>query len=360
MSKRTYQTKVPDDLIPFCQQMGRLFGGVERALYKDLLRGRNRTQLKKEYQIKYGINARQFNSIYFSIKGKIESRKQCHARHLKQIKERIIDLEKSIKKLEKRIDLTLTDKRIKLVGFSCPIQGKKSSPRQSLKLAIHQKKIKLERLKQKQKRLINKFPSLIFGGKKLWKAQFNLSENNYKDHDQWKEDWKEARSSNILFVGSSDEKSGNQICQLNSSGELKIRVPRPLEPIFGKYVFSSGLSFAYGKFEIEYALMMGNAITIRLAQKNNQWYLFCTVDVPDTHIITSQKNGAMGIDLNPNMIGWAICDGEGNLVKKRSNKNKYSIKKSSANRGNIIRCSERFNFNCRGLFSSDCGRKFRF
>ena len=313
MSKKTYHTIVPEPLIPFCEQMGQLFGTVERCLYKDLLRGKKRTQLKKEYQIKYGINARQFNSIYFSISGKIESLKQCHNRHIKQIRERIIDLEKSIKKLEKRIDLNLTDKRIKQVGFSCGISRKKISPHQSLKLAIHQKKRKLAKLKAQENKLKSKSPSLIFGGKKLWFSQFNLSDNGYNSHQEWKKDWQSARSSNILFVGSSDEKCGNQICQLNSDGELKIRVPKQLEPIFGKYVLSNGLSFAYGQSDIEYALSTGKAVTIRLAKKNNKWYLFCTVDVPDIPIITNKKNGAMGIDLNVGVIGWAICDGEGNL-----------------------------------------------
>jgi hypothetical protein len=87
--------------------MGELFGRVERRLYKDLLRGKKRTPLKKEYQLTYNINARQFNSIYFSIKGKIESRKQCHHRQIKQIKERIRDLEKSIKKARKKTGYNL-------------------------------------------------------------------------------------------------------------------------------------------------------------------------------------------------------------------------------------------------------------
>ncbi|MGB5636847.1 MAG: IS200/IS605 family accessory protein TnpB-related protein, partial [Waterburya sp.] len=316
MSKRTYQTLVPDNLIPFCEEMGELFGLVERCLYKDLIRGKKRTILKKEYQLKYGINARQFNSIYFSVKGKIESRKQCHTRQIKQIAQRIIDLDSSIKKLEKRIDLTVTDKRIKIAGFSCTLSAKKISPRQSLLLAIHQKKRKLESFKKRQNQLKNQNPSLIFGGKKLWKAQFNLGENGYGGHEEWKQDWQAARSSNFLFVGSSDEKCGNQVCQLNSNGELKIRVPSRLESIFGKYVVTSGLSFAYGQADLEYAQSMGKAITIRFTRKKHKWYLSCTVDVPDTPIITNKNNGVMGIDLNPNLIGWAICDLEGNLKKK--------------------------------------------
>jgi IS605 OrfB family transposase len=316
LSKRTYHTLVPENIIPFCEEMGELFGWVERCLYKDLMRGRKRNKLKKEYQLKYGINARQFNSIYFSVKGKIDSRKECHTRQIKQIAQRIVDLEKSIRLLEKRIDLTKRDKRIKKVGFSCAISPKKISPRQSLLLAIHQKKRKLEGLKIKENKLKNKSPSLIFGGGKLWKAQFNLSAQGYSCHEHWRKEWQKARSSNFLFVGSSDEKCGNQICQLNEKGELKIRVPHRLEPRFGKLVVTSGLKFAYGQAEIEYALCSGSAITMRFSRKNHKWYRECTVDVPDTPQMSNKKNGVMGIDLNPGVIGWAICDGGGNLLKK--------------------------------------------
>jgi IS605 OrfB family transposase len=293
--------------------MGELFGMIERCLYKDLLRGKKRTILKKEYQLTYNINARQFNSIYFSIKGKMESRKQCHNRQIKQIKERIRALEKSIKKLERRLDLTCSDKRITVVASCCSRSNQKNTPRQSLLRAIHQKKRKLASLKAISHHKENKSPSLIFGGKKLWKSQFNLAALGYESHQDWREDWREKRSSNFLFVGSSDEKCGNQLCQLNSNGELKIRVPYRLEAQFGQYVVTSGLNFPYGQDDIAYAQSMGNAITIRFSKKNQKWYLNCTVEVPDTPIMTDKSNGVMGIDLNPGVIGWAICDREGNL-----------------------------------------------
>ena len=62
--------------------------------------------------------------------------------------------------------------------------------------------------------------------------------------------------------------------------------------------------------------MMGKAITIRFTRKKKKWYISSTVDVPDSPYISSNLNGMMGIDLNPVVIGWAICDGEGNLKKK--------------------------------------------
>jgi len=53
--------------------MGKLFGKVERNLYIALSRREKLNTLKSSYQKIYGINARQFNSIYASIKGKISS-----------------------------------------------------------------------------------------------------------------------------------------------------------------------------------------------------------------------------------------------------------------------------------------------
>jgi hypothetical protein len=82
--------------------MGELWGIIERCLYKDILRGCNPTKLKKEYQLKYGINARQFNSIYMCLKGKIKSSRECRKREIEKLEWRIRELEKSIKKLSQK------------------------------------------------------------------------------------------------------------------------------------------------------------------------------------------------------------------------------------------------------------------
>jgi len=72
-SKITYQTLLNIHVTEFCDLMGGFFGKIERDLYKDLEKGKKLNDLKKSYQIKYGINARQFNSIPIILKGKIAS-----------------------------------------------------------------------------------------------------------------------------------------------------------------------------------------------------------------------------------------------------------------------------------------------
>jgi hypothetical protein len=102
MVMKTYSNVLPEELIPWAEKMGELWGWIERCLYKDLKRVDSVSKLKKEYQVKYGINARQFNSIYFNLRGKIKSIKECRKREIKKLSSRIMALEKSLKKLRKK------------------------------------------------------------------------------------------------------------------------------------------------------------------------------------------------------------------------------------------------------------------
>lgn len=329
MTNATYQTKVPSALIPYCEAMGLLFGEIERHLYKALERGEKLNTLKKEYSYRFGINARQFNSVHSSIKGKIESLKECHKLHVKELTERIKELEKSIKKLTKKLKFT---------SPACGLRRK--PPRKLTKWKLYQKKRKLVSLQHKLEKMKAKKPSLIFGGKKLWKAQFNLKANGYESHEQWLNDWQDARSSQFMLVGSKDETNGCQNCQLTSVGRLKIRVAPGLEHLFGKYLVTEGIRFSYGQEDINYALEKGQALTYRFVRFQSQWYIFCTTQRPEVPIQSRYSNGILGVDLNPGLIGWAVCDREGNLKDKgqiRLNLNDRSTEQIEATLGNAVK-----------------------
>ncbi|NEP01189.1 MAG: hypothetical protein F6K58_21520 [Symploca sp. SIO2E9] len=315
MTQATYQTRVPDNLIAFCEEMGLLFGHAERRLYVDLRSGKKLNALKKEYQVTYGINARQFNSIHSSIKGKIASRNQCLKRQINELKSRISDLKKS---LEKKV------KKFQKVAPSCGV-GKQRSSKAQLRFEIDQKRQKLARLEAKLERIKDVIHApVIFGSRKLWKAQHNLEENGYTNHEEWLADWRAARSSQFMLVGSKDEPNGNRNCQLEPDGTLKVAVPYSLSTKYGErlkgtktnYLSTTGISFKYGQGDVEYALAKGQALTFRFAKKNGIWYLFVTVELLEVPYQSHRRNGMIGVDLNPGVIGWAYCDGEGNLKAK--------------------------------------------
>ena len=51
---------------------------------------------------------------------------------------------------------------------------------------------------------------LCFGSKKLFHSQFHLAENGFPSHAEWKQAWREARSSQFFVLGSKDETAGCQ------------------------------------------------------------------------------------------------------------------------------------------------------
>lgn len=329
MTSATYRTKVPSNLVPYCEAMGFLFGQVERNLYAALQRGEKLNHLKRYYQIRFGINARQFNSVHSSIKGKIESRSYCHKRQIAELTERIKQLEKSVKRLTKQIKSTKP---------ACSL--KRKSPKGILRWKLHQKKRKLVSLQTKLTRRKSQKPSLIFGGKKLWSSQFNLEANGFESHEQWLAAWQETRSSQFMLVGSKDETNGCQNCQITPEGRLKIRVAPGLEHLFGKQIIAQRVQFAYGQENINYALEKGQALTYRFVRKQGQWYILCTTERPEVPLQSRYSNGILGVDLNPGVIGWAVCDREGNLKDKgqiRLNLNDRSTHQIEAELGEAVK-----------------------
>ena len=183
-------------------------------------------------------------------------------------------------------------------------------------MSFHHKQRKRAATQDKLVSLKKSTPSFIFGGKKLWSSQFNLEENGYENHEQWLTDWRSTRSSQFTLVGSKDETFGNQNCQLLKDGTLKIRVPSCYESVFGKYYIVENVQFPYGQKDVEYALKNKQALTFRFVRKEGKWYVFCSLDLQVVPTQTHLKNGVIGVDLNPSVIGWAYCNAEGNLKGK--------------------------------------------
>jgi len=211
MGKVTYQTLVPTSFVPFCEEMAALYSEIEHDLYRDIQRGENINDLKREYQHRYQINARQFNAINIEIQGKISSREQCHKQQIEDLAYRISGIATKIESLKNRLDKTWE---------SCPVGRRRRGYSQHLRFQIHYKQRQLASLQAKLKRLQNNQPSLIFGSRKLWEAQFNL----------------EARANQFSFVGIHDETAGCQICQLSTDGTMLIKVPPKYEGKFGEYI----------------------------------------------------------------------------------------------------------------------------
>ena len=140
---------------------------VERCLFADIATGKIAGDLKSSYLTHFRITARQFNAARVKLEGKIDSILRLQSQRIETKKHQIAALEETLAHLK--------NKKI-----------------------LHQKKRRLAKLKDQLKKLEtaqkNKEISLCFGAKKLFRAQFDLEANGYATHEDWKNDWRQARN----------------------------------------------------------------------------------------------------------------------------------------------------------------------
>jgi IS605 OrfB family transposase len=305
-------TLLPKSLDPFLNAMSALYSGIEHDMHALLSKGDAIGSIELSLQVKYGVDSTTTRNVWHNLKGKQSSVAELQAIEAKDIKDSIVSIEKAVKKLEK----TVKQKRKDKVDFS------------KEKFTIHQKKRRLEIKRNKLTRALTN-QSLCFGTKKLFNAQHHLEANGYSTHEEWREDWRAARTSNFMMVGSKIYKGGNQLCRLGSDGSLMITVPKCLIPQLGTHISCSDIFFRYGQGWIDSALEPKTYIsqgkkqssrigasaplTHRFCWKDGRWYLHTTVERPELPWISSKANGAIGIDLNVDTIAWAHCDHNGNL-----------------------------------------------
>jgi len=325
----TYQTRLvqlPETTKAALDDCADLLSQVERKLFAqsqkvDTFKGKIFNQTKSFFLSFFGILSRHFNSISFTLQGKINSYRSNLERYISENQERVEKTKKTIEKLSKK--------------------EVEPNQRQKHLNKIHQKKRRLARL---EKRLehnkldkVNGKVRICFCSKKLFNAQFDLKANGYKSFDQWKEDWQKARGNQFILVGSKDETAGNQlgaaIRQEDGTLTLRIRMPDALVPKHGKYVSIAGVKFKYGQEIIEAALdenetrrflkkiknaqskHYGRAITYRFLRDKKGWRVFVSTARPEVPIKTLKHIGTIGIDLNANHIALVETDRFGNPIE---------------------------------------------
>jgi len=319
----TYQTLIKEP-VPYLNDMGKLFGMLERKLFVDsVVHNKPVKDIKRAYIQQYQITARQFNAINISLKGKVSSIKELQKLRLQDLTGRIKSTEKAVKKKEKsRLNIL---KQLKKLFPETPEWQQKIAKLQQIKHFLHQKKRRLRNLEHKLSKLKqqtannsarDEYPSICFGGKKLFNAQHNLTADDFKDHSEWLKAWQGARSSNLLLVGSKDEIMGNQSCTYYPDNTLRIRVADKYQEQHSKYIKLPNITFSYGQEQLDLARKKNKAITYRFVQKSNKWYLHATIERDYPVPITNAWNGVIGVDLNDGFLQVAEIDRFGNPLKE--------------------------------------------
>lgn len=99
----TYETKISDkSLYRVLEAYAALYGRVERALFRDLqCRHIPLNDLKQQYQPRFGITARQFNSVRTFLDGKVAACRESRRLQVTTLKDKVASCEKAVKELEK-------------------------------------------------------------------------------------------------------------------------------------------------------------------------------------------------------------------------------------------------------------------
>ena len=300
-STLTFQTRLSlnQHQSSIMSQMALLLNTVEHSLFAEMQKGKKASDLKAPFLKKYSITARHFNSLRSVLEGKISSIKEQEKRAISNLKQRIVSLESTIIKLEK----------------------KNSNP--SL---LHQKKrrhvLLKNRLQQKEKHLKEERVKLCFGTRKRFRKQFNLKANKYSSHEEWKKEWQQVRANNFFLVGSKDETAGNQSCVVSIHEDaltLRIRLPDALLK-YGKYLIIEDVRFSYGHATIIEALKSGAqvAISYRFLQDLKGWRVFLSLPIQKPPILSQRGIGVIGVDINADHLAVVETDRFGNLIARKS------------------------------------------
>ena len=292
-----------------------LYGQVQRKLFAEVAAGRSAAPLKRDYMREHGIPARMFNGVRVSLEGKVSAVRAAQRLRVDSLERRIAQGERQVAQAEE--------------------QGRWQQ--------VHQKRRRLANLKSElavlQADIAAGRVRLCFGSRRLWRKQQHLEANGYGSHEEWLQDWRDARSNEFFVLGSRDETSGCQLCVASIADDgtltLRLRMPDCLANQHGKYLIIPHVRFAYGHEQVlaalgsnaEYAAYrredgdktarataLGQAISYRFKRDGKGWRVFVSTQMMDVPVVTDRRRGAIGVDLNADHLAAADTDASGNYL----------------------------------------------
>lgn len=268
---------------------------------------------KRALCAKLGLSSRFFNALRVELQASVDSVRELLQAQLELNLDTIIKVGKKLERLEFKLAEVKAD-RLR-VDKTC-FEKWQTQRAKALR--------RLERLRQQQEplqsRLAARVPGIAFGSRKLFRKQFFLQENGYRDHAEWLADWRAARSHQAYFLGSKDESGGNQQCTLvakaNGLFELRVRIPDALlAPGQDKYLWLRGLRFEFQDKALRAALVNGQALSWRLHRDERGWRAMVSFARPAAPLRTGPlSGGVVSADFNVDHLAVTVLDRHGNKL----------------------------------------------
>ena len=274
-----------------------LYGRLERKLFGRYCAGVSLPSLKSSYLLAHRIPARMFNGLRVSVEGKVSAVREGQLRQIESLDRRISRAKKQISDALKRGKLSV----------------------------VHHKKRRLENLRCRLAALRDDVVAgrirLCFGSRRLWRKQYALESNGYSSHEEWRRDWREARSDEFFALGSKDETSGCQLCvatvQDDGKLTLRLRLPDALAERHGNYLVIEDIHFNHGHAQVLAALQGEDkrAVSYRFKRDRKGWRVFASVKHQPVPVVTDRRLGAIGVDVNVDHLAVSETDYSGNWLR---------------------------------------------
>jgi IS605 OrfB family transposase len=363
---REKDQRVAEALDAFSELMNRF----ERALFARLRSEQKWTgDLAVSLYKEFGISAKLAESGYYSLLGKLKSTvelaKLNYAKltekidaKAKQIKDktkristakvkldkaldRFVKVRENVSILKKRLDAAKSERHAKaLQRYKSELgvlhtEGEKIGEIRKeinrLKFDLHQHKRRKETFETKRQKAFKKIknPTICFGTRKLFKAQFSLKENGFASQVEWKEVWQNARTSTFIIEGLASSSSGNQFaklhCRADGLFDLELRLPEAIKAFADEMIvikgmeiyrlYIRGLNFPHRADELEQAIKGNVPVSIRFHQDNTSWRVMPGFKLELAETSEDYTCGAVGVDLNAGFASVARVNRHGNVVE---------------------------------------------
>jgi IS605 OrfB family transposase len=297
--------------------MTTLHGTMKRKLYTRIAaRGGKAKSHKTAFCREHSLSARMFNAIAIELQGLLDGTRELLGAERK-------NLLKAIRRQQGLLDA----RRERLAEIAVD-RLRMHPPREAkLRHTVHHNGAALARLQAKlvrvERRLAANVPGICFGTRKHFSQQHHLALAGFQDRDAWLGAWQDSRSHQVHFVGSKDEKSGNQLCRLRQTADghyqLKLRVPDCLRNRGErKYLVINGVTFNHDRAALDGALRTNTALSWRLHWDGCHWRPFVSFDhAPARRVTLGTQYGVVGIDFNVDHLAVTETDPSGNLISTR-------------------------------------------
>ena len=320
------------DIIEYFENASVYFCKLQRKVFH-IFKNENITGKKTEYKKfrqdfmkEHNISRRTADSILKDVQGRMKALEELKKYEVSQKEHKIKALKESIEKLDIKIS-EFQEKMKNKIKINCFKYWNLKKLRAFKKIKLNKFQMKVEQLKWE---IETEHYKLCFGTKNLLKSN--------------KTEFLLQRDSQMLYIGSQNEKGRNSMFQLNYNNrnnqfEIKIRKDFGFDKedkyVFGKCYFNNH------KNKMIEALENKNStpLTYSIIRKNGRYYLHCTFEyrIEDKSDFLTRKNyGTIGVDFNKGFLTVSEIDRNGNLVK--TDIFKYRFGKGNKTRSDLENC----------------------